>query len=356
MKQDISKIDPNFLSSSAMTSDYVWYDIEEEPIEVRGLAVHEGDVYSRLPLSVAENTNEGVAVLTYHTAGGHIRFRTDSKKIAIRVCSRYANMMSHMPLTGSAGVDVYLNGRFASSVRPAGNKEGWYENVCLNPFGMSCVEINLPLYNGLTHMLVGILPDSKIEAPMPYTMDVPIVYYGSSITQGGCASRPGNSYQGFLSRWLDADQINLGFSGSARGEQIMAEYIASLNMSAFVYDYDHNAPSIEHLRKTHEPFFRTIRKAHPDLPILMISRPDTDATVYSTMEDNYCGKCSEIIYTTYQHAKDEGDDKVWFLDGATLFGGADRDSCTIDGAHPNDFGFHRMAETIYPILKEMLNL
>lgn len=353
MKQDISRIDPNFLSGSVISGEYVWMDVQEKPFEIRGLAKAEGDIYCRLPEEILPGTNEGVQVLAYHTAGGRVRFRSDAPEIAVRVYSRYANMMSHMPLTGSAGVDVYLNGKFGASIRPQKDQDGWYEGVFRNPFGLTDIEINLPLYNGLKHMLIGVPENSCVEAPLPYAIDIPVVYYGSSITQGGCCSRPGNTYQGHISRWLGSDHINLGFSGSARGEEAMAKYIASLSMSAFVYDYDHNAPTAEHLEKTHKPFFELIRKAHPDIPVIFITRPDTDALVYYD-KPGYKEKCRSIIYKTYQDARSGGDTNVIFIDGKDVFGKADRDACTIDGCHPNDYGFYRMAETIYPVLKEML--
>ena len=93
------------------------------------------------------------------------------------------------------------------------------------------------------------------KSPTPYVVEKPIVFYGSSITEGGCASRVTNAYPALLSKWLNADYINLGFSGSAKGEIPVAEFIAEQSMSAFVYDYDHNAPNPEHLAATHEAFF-----------------------------------------------------------------------------------------------------
>lgn len=358
MKQDISKIDPNFLSGSVMADDFVWYDILNAPIEIRGLAVHEGDCFCRLDEKVLPLMNEGVQSLAYHTAGGRVRFRTNAEKIAVRVCSRYANMMSHMPLTGSAGIDVYENGKFTASVRPASDTDGWYEGLVPNAFFTGDdvdIEINLPLYNGLTHMVIGLPEGASLEAPRPYTVDVPVVYYGSSITQGGCASRPGNTYQGFLSRWFDTDHINFGFSGSARGEKEMAEYIATFPMSVFVMDYDHNSPSPEHLWNTHENFFKIIRKAHPDVPVIFITRPDAQTNYeYQSLGDHYAERCREPIFTTYQNALKAGDQKVFFVDGNTLFGDDDFDACTVDRCHPNDLGFYRMAQAIRPVLAQAL--
>lgn len=346
MRFDISLVDPNFLKGSSLSADeYEWKNALSEPFEIRGLAVKEEGKFVRLPVEDLSKYSEGVQLLSYHTAGGRVRFRTDSARVAVRAKSLNSGMMSHMPLTGSAGVDIYRNGKFAASVRPALADGDWFEGVFGTPGEMAQYEINMPLYNGLTTILVGLNHGAKILAPEKYLYDKPVVYYGSSITQGGCASRPGNSYQGFLSRWLNADQINLGFSGNGRGEIDMARYIAGLEMSAFVMDYDHNAPSVEHLENTHEAFFRAIRDADSNLPIVIVTKPDFD----TNPEINASRRA--VIRKTYENAKQNGDRHVYFVDGETLFGEADRDACTVDGCHPNDLGFFRMAQGIYPALK-----
>ncbi|HBQ64448.1 MAG TPA: hypothetical protein DD727_05925 [Clostridiales bacterium] len=142
--------------------------------------------------------------------------------------------------------------------------------------------------------------------------------------------------------------VNLGFGGGARGEPEVAELISSLAMSAFIMDYDHNAPDAEFLNKTHEPFFNIIRKAHPSLPVIIISRPDFD--------DDPCAAAArrEVIRVTYRNALNAGDRHVSLINGQELFGETDRDACTVDTCHPNDLGFMRMAERIFPVVKQAL--
>ena len=126
----------------------------------------------------------------------------------------------------------------------------------------------------------------------------------------------------------------------------MAEYIAALDCSVIVLDYDHNAPTVDHLRNTHYPFYETIRKVQPNTPIILISKPDLNPEVDAPRR--------AVIYDTYKRAKKQGDKKIWFIDGEKLFGKHNRDACTVDGCHPNDLGFYRMAETICPTLKKAL--
>lgn len=346
---NIGKIDPNFLMGSKFASDeYIWRNAQDTPFEIRGLAVCSGEDFFRVPMDIAKATSEGVLQLSTHTAGGRVRFKTDSKKIAVRVHSRHAFTMSHMPLTGISGVDIFANGIFIGSVRPEIPNGDWYEGFVSNPQGEAEIEINLPLYNGVTAILVGLDVGAFCVSPRKYTYDKPVVYYGSSITQGGCASRPGNSYQGFVSRWLDSDHVNLGFSGNGRGEEPMAKFIASIDMCAFVMDYDHNAPSAEHLLNTHERMFKIVREAHPDIPVIMITKPDIEK------DPENAEARRAAIYRTYENAVNSGDKNVYFIDGKTMFGRKDRDACTVDGCHPNDLGFYRMAEAIYPVVKASL--
>ena len=207
--------------------------------------------------------------------------------------------------------------------------------------------INFPLYSGVKKLYIGLSDKADIGTPAKYTYDVPVVYYGSSITQGGCASRPGNSYQQMISRRFDCDYVNLGFSGSARGETAIAEYIAGLKMSVFVYDYDHNAPTPEHLMNTHKPMFDIIRKAQPDLPIIMASWTPTN-------NHGQTDRRFEIIKRTYDIAKSEGDENVYLLDGRRMFDGICEDNGTVDGCHPNDWGFAAMAKAFGDAIEKVI--
>jgi len=215
--------------------------------------------------------------------------------------------------------------------------------------------LNFPLYGGTTEVELGFLPGASLEAPAPHKISRPILFYGSSITQGGCASRPGNCYSSMLCRAVDAEQINLGFSGCGKGEPAMAEFIASLDLSVFVYDYDHNAPNADHLRQTHEPFFRIIREKHPDLPVIFMSM----CNIWPELRDKALEEDierREIIRTTFRNAVNAGDRNVYFIDGETLFGKSCRTACTVDRCHPNDLGFYRMYEHVLPVLKTALGL
>jgi hypothetical protein len=155
------------------------------------------------------------------------------------------------------------------------------------------------------------------------------------------------AYEAIIERALDSNYINLGFSGAAKGEDAMADYIAGLDMSLFVYDYDYNAPSCEHLAATHEKMFLKIREKNPKLPIVMItrprSRPDPDRDARK-----------EIIKRTYDNAVSRGDKNVYILYGSDLFDGL-KHEYTIDDCHPTDLGLWFMAQGIIPTLRKIIS-
>ena len=332
-----------------------YYDITQYPLKIYGLAVTDSEArkFYRLPEYMLKKMPQ-YDYLGRRATGGRVRFCTDSARLTIRMTLSQAKEDINIPLSGSAGADIYLGmgteSEYLGYIAPYCHimEEISVEKTFSKKSTMEIVTINLPRNDHLLSMEIGIDDTAAMTEPPEYTIANPIVFYGSSITEGGCASRAGNAYTSIVCRWLDADYRNYGFSGSARGEQIFAQYLASLkDISVFIYDYDHNADSIKQLSDTHEAFFQTIRKAHPNLPVLMMSRPDTD----KDKKDAQARK--EVIYTTYSNAKKQGDENIWFLDGETLFGTCGRAECTVDGTHPNALGFMRMAERVHDRLCEI---
>ena len=369
----IEEIDKNFAVTSMDGLDFVFMKVPCEPFVLDGMPFFKQNngVFCRVPVDTLPQQNDGIKELAWHTAGVQLRFRSDTELIALRVKLRNNPSMPHMAYTGSSGFDLYCgtgtSRKYVATARPVENADeynvlvfdarGINDNITASPAidyvpGTHLREftLNFPTYNGLRELEIGLQPNAVVEKPAPFRIEKPVVFYGSSITQGGCASRPGNVYIQHLSRRLDANVVNLGFSGSCRAENIMADVINSLDMSAFVYDYDHNAPSPEFLRETHEKFFKLLRAAHPELPVIFVSKPDTDSNITVSAERR------DIVKATFENAIAAGDRKVFFVDGFTLFGVKDRDACTVDGCHPNDIGFLRMADAIEPALRKALGI
>lgn len=346
--RDITEIDKNFKSESKLDlSDVCFYDVKENLWSLYGLSYDKG--FRRMPENIACGVNESVCALHTNTAGGRIRFRTDSSYVAIRAVMPEKISHSHMANTGTSGFDISEKGDFVRTFIPPVNS-GEYEGI--HHFSDSRerdITIHFPLYNNVTHLYIGLKEGSSFKKPIPYGNPNRIVYYGSSITQGGCVSRPSMAYPAQVAIKLDCDFLNLGFSAGAKGEPVMAEYIAGLNPDIFVMDYDHNAPNPDFLEKTHEKFFKTFRKLQKNVPVVLMSAPDV------RFQSEWWLQRRDIVYRTYKNALAEGDKNVYFIDGKKLWGDEDWRMCSSDRIHPNDMGHYRMAQTVFPVIRKILD-
>lgn len=351
--RNIEAIDKNFAALAVSFDGMRTYDVRKAPFSIHGLCRPEdGGRFLRIPQEVAETVSTGVAELHGHTAGGRLRFRTDSTRVALKWRAPYVQDFPHMPRTGAAYFDLYANGHHVHAFVPSAPQttdDGLVlEAVVHVPFeGMCDILIHFPLYNDITDVVVALDETAAVSPAAPYAHETPVVFYGSSITQGGCASRGGTAYPAILARNLDTEILNLGFSGNCRAELTMADYIATLPMRVFVYDYDHNAPDPAFLEATHEPFFKRLRERRPDLPIVMVSAADI------SLPGGWAVR-REIIRRTYENARAAGDDNVYFLDGQTFYAAVGAENCRVDLAHPNDLGMWCMAHAMEPLLKELL--
>lgn len=330
------------------------YSFTDSPIEICGLEVIDAQNrnYWRLPDEETQLVSDYVRERSKTAGGARVRFRTNAKEMTLRMELHTLGVDPCMAVCASSGADVLrgtgMNSAYAGLINP------WtYENkapefkVKLDG-SVQQITINLPRNEKLAGVWITVEDDAQILPPLPYSRPGKLCFYGSSITEGGCCSRPGNAYTAVVSRWLDTDYVNYGFSGNARGEDAMADILCRRNFSALIYDYDHNAPDTAHLENTHERFFRRVRAAHPDMPVVILTKPDYD----SDPAGNTARR--EVIRRTYTNAMAAGDKNVYFLDGETFFGELGRDMCTVDGCHPNDLGFYRMAEAVYAVLTKIL--
>ena len=335
-------------------SKFRFFNIRENKcFSIHGL-MHDGIAFRRMPEEVAKTVSPAVHGLHDVTAGGRVRFTTDSKTIVLKVELQNIHLDSNTTLTCNAGFDIYERKErhqyFVGNFMPPFELTDAYTDfLTLGDKKERELVINFPMCSGVKELYIGIEEDASLCPPTDYTLTRPVVFYGSSITMGKCATRPGCIYENILSQRLDFDFVNLGFGGAAKGEQEIADYIASLDASLFVLDYDHNAPTVEHLKKTHLNFYETVRKANPTLPILMMTRPKYDLTDEETRRLN-------AVKENYEKALADGDKNVYFIPGNTLMDDFICDGGTIDGIHPTDAGFFSMARKIFPLVKEILSL
>ena len=311
----------------------------------------------RFSPELAKELSPTLRHIAHCTSGGTVRFATDSRRIMVRITLKHALPGGNMPYSGTGGAELAVNcGTPDESFYPvmiptaeelAGKKPIQRTFTVAPEKQLREYTLFLPLYSGVMSLEIGVHPGSRLIAPRPMKTKDPICFYGSSITQGGCASRPSNSYSAMLCRELDAPQMNLGFTGNCRGEEAIARAIAGLNLSALVMDYDYNAPNVEHLRNTHEKFFRIVREAQPNLPIILISGPRDPQWPDSAAR-------RDIVKATYDKAVAAGDKNVYFIDGLSFFDKVPRKYATVDQIHPNDLGMYIMFQRILPVLQQAL--
>ena len=345
----IDQLDKNLIPASIPSDvELEFYNVLSSPFKIYGI-FREGDHFARVPSEVSDKIGSvGVSFMRKQTTGGRVSFRTNSKYIVVRVALDELYEKSDSTSFASAGFDIYEENVFRGILYAPYNYPDKYATAKIFPDQKERkLIINLPLFSPISEMEIGLEKGADLEAYEPYDDTLPVVYYGSSITHGAIASRPGNAYPAKIAREIGVDFINLGFGGNAKGEVAMAEYIASLPMSAFVMDYDYNAPSFDYLSSTHEAFYRIIRNKNPNLPIILVSSPDV--WFHGTRK-----MMRTVVMNTYARAMASGDKNIYFVDGATLYQGTDPDFCTVDGIHPNDHGFYQMAMGILPFVKQAI--
>ncbi len=298
----------------------------------------------------SQDEDSQLAHILTRTTGARAGFRTNSENIKI--------VMKLKTLEHDAGMS-----RFACSSAAVYTGKGdslTYKGLAVPGFDdltgditftkenkTEDVMIFFPRNEVVEDIIITLDDDAEISAPTPYKYEKPVVFFGSSITEGGHAALVTNAYTALLSHRLDFEYYNFGLSGNCFGQPVIGEYICTLDPSVLVFDYDHNANSAGQLKNTHEPFFKLVRERLPYLPVIFMSAPNYDHLPEADER-------REIIRKTYENARKNGDSNVYFIDGKDFFGEEERQFCTTDTVHPNDYGFHKMAKKIEPVLKEIL--
>lgn len=352
------KLDPNMTLNKADADGIIWLDPREAPFRLSGFEWIQGDnVYRRLPVRPNWEIRDAVDQLANHTAGGQIRFRSNSKKILLKVELREKSGMYHMPATGQSGFDLYMKDgevqRYMRTTRfPADTIRYQVELLNSDQKQMRDFTLNFPLYNGVNSVLVGIEAQSRIRTPKPFSRPGKIVIYGTSITQGGCVARPGMAYSNILSRKLDVAFVNLGFSGNGRGEPALAHLINQISGTSFIIlDYEANAGKT--IVNTLGPFVTILREKHPDTPILIMSKIRYARTPVGSPAYNDLMSRRDFQKNLVDERRSAGDENIYFLDGSEVLGD-DYDECTVDGSHPTDLGSARIADALLPAIEDIL--
>lgn len=334
-----------------------WHDVRGLAIEGKGWTDTKA-FYDRLPAKADGMVRAPVWGLSHHSAGICARFTTDSQQIYARWVLTDKNMaMSHMPATGVSGLDLYAKVDGGWHWVGVGRPDQSPKNTArigtnLLP-GQREYLLYLPLYNGVASVEIGIERGRTLAKadPRPATHARPIVFYGTSITQGGCASRPGMVHTAILGRRFDRPVINLGFSGNGRTEPEMATLLAELDPATYVIESMPNTPVTE-IRQRVEVFVRTLRAAHARTPILLVEdRTCPDAYMRTDRIKGHRAKRA-ALKQAYDNLLSGGVTGLYYLEGDKLLTGDDES--TVDGSHPTDLGFVRQADALEIALRPLL--
>jgi len=333
-----------------------WHDARGLVLEGKGWR-DTRQYYDRLPGRAEGIVRGAVWGLSQDSAGLAVRFVTDATAISARWTLRSERLaMAHMPASGVSGVDLYVKDKGRWRWLGAGRAEKYptEEKTLareLPPMRREYL-LYLPLYNGVTEVQIGLPAGAKLEAaPAREPGRKPVVFYGTSILQGGCAARPGMAYPAILGRRLDREAINLGFSGNAWGEPEMARLLAELDPAAYVLDPLPNMKE-EWVAPRLREFVAILRKAHPRTPIVLVEHavyPDSESL---GPQAGRCARSNARLRELHRQWVRAGDRRLWYVSGAGLTGD-DREG-TVDGVHATDLGFYRMAGAIEPTLRRAL--
>jgi hypothetical protein len=340
-----------------------WLALTNEEVQVCGLpwfSENAGDLV-RLPLRLKSSFRPAVWSLANCPSGARIRLRSDTKNLSLRLEYRSAPNMANMHAFGQTGVDAYVDGDYL--VTAVADKEAKpkkvYETALFDfskqPRMERDITLYLPLYKPVKVLGIGVDPGAKAAAPKPFALSKPVVFYGTSITQGGCASRPGMSYEAILARMLNIDFVNLGFSGNGLGEPEVAQAAAEIDAACYVLDFGANHKTGEAMRAVYAPFLDAVRAKHPRTPIVVMTPLYTARELRLPSLGADWQERRDHITQVVRERMSRGDTNLFLVDGARLLGPAPGD-CLVDGGHPNDLGFYRMAEGLAPVLRRALGL
>ncbi|MBB4046234.1 hypothetical protein GGR06_004067 [Bacteroides reticulotermitis] len=313
--------------------------------------------YVRLPDSLKNVSRSPLWNLSRNSAGMAIRFRSNTTKVSVRWESLQNNHMNHMTDVGVKGLDLYCltekdGWRFVNSARPTGKTT---EATVIS--NMQAVDreymLYLSLYDGVASLSIGV--DSLATLTVPTVAlpvrEKPVLFYGTSILQGGCASRPGMAHTNILSRRLNRECINLGFSGNALLDLEVAGVAAEVDASVFVLDFVPNA-SVKHMEERMEAFYQIIRKKHPKTPIVFIEDPIFTHTRFDQVIAGEVAKKNRKLHEIYTQIE-KRDKHVYLVSSSKMLG--EDGEATVDGIHFTDLGMMRYADLLYPVLQKLIN-
>jgi len=338
--------------SNAKKENIIYYGKESFIIEGTGVSESEKESpYDRLPTSYKAKVRKPVWDLSKNSAGISIRFNSNSTSVKVKWALLNDTKMNHMAETGIKGIDLYckVNGvwTYVNTGRPTAKENEASLINGLSP-GEREYKLYLPLYDGTTKVEVGIDEGSTIIKPAADTK-LPIVFYGTSILQGGCASRPGMVFTSIISRKLNVDCINFGFSGNGRMDPPLAELISGIKASYYVIDCLPNM-SAKQVTDSVIPLAKVIRAKNPKTPIVFVENVEYTRAIFQASLRKNMDEKNRALKTEFDKLVKGGMKDLIYISAAGSIG-TDNEG-TVDGTHLTDLGFLRYADYLIAKFKE----
>lgn len=345
---------PSLRANPLQDAELDWHNVQDWGIEGKGWT-NTLRYFDRLPSKAEGKVRNPVWNLSRHSAGMRVLFETDAEEIHVRYTLFLDRLaMNHMPATGVSGVDLYAEDvqgieRWVSVSRP-NNKEVLSALAKKLRPGKRKYTLYLPLYNGVESLEIGVPKSVEFSGIAPRG-EKPILFYGTSIMHGACASRPGMAIPAILGRRLKRPTLNLGFSGNGRMEKEVGELLIEQDPAVFVIDCLPNMNE-ETVSERAVPLVKQIRKAHANTPILLVEDRSFTNTQFFPERKIRHETSRAALKRALRTLNDEGIENLYYLDGDQLLG-LDGEAAT-DGSHPSDLGMVRYADAYEPVLRAIL--
>jgi len=333
-----------------------WRNVKDWGVEGRAFSgMERKDWFDRLPAIAEGKVTKNVWELGQDSSGMVVRFKTDATEIWANYTLRRARIAPpNLTAIGASGLDLYARDpegkwRWVGVTRPTAGQVRQVIGKGMSA-GMREYMLYLPLYNGVHDLEIGLPPQAKFEPVAPRS-EKPLVFYGTSITQGASASRPGMTHTAILGRRLDRAVINLGFSGNGRMDAEVGELLVKIDAAVYVIDCLPNM-NAEAVRQKCIPLVKQLRAAKPEVPILLVEdRRNTNAWV-TPARNKHHDQNHLALRECLDKLKADGISGIYYLSGDKLLG--DDGEASTDGSHPSDLGFMRQADQFEPVLKGCL--
>jgi len=337
--------------------EVTWYNAVDLGIDGKGWASDIRTPYDRLPSKAEKMVPKGVWLRSMNSAGMSVPFATDATTVIIRWKLRNPSISSpYLSSMSVAGLDLYIRKAdkwfWAATKTPKVFPET--TETFLRGLSQELREyrLYLPSYNGVEKVEIGVPRGSKFGKALDTNKKKPIVFYGTSIVQGSASSRPGMTYVAQLGRRLDNPVVNLGFSGLCHMEPEMADLMAELDPAIYVIDCLPNM-AVKEIPDRTGTFVKKLRDAHPTTPIVLVENPSYSQILWNPAVERSVNNKNKLLLNEYNKLTRGGIQGLHYLKGKDLYG-SDGNS-TVDGVHPTDLGFMRIADVMEPYLKKILS-